>query len=275
VNLPLGIGLATSAAVSFATADFCGALVARRVTPLSAALSVQVVSGAALGVLLVVSATTVTPTAAAIGLLAGIAVALGISTLYQALAAGALGLVAIITGVVASSVTLGYDVLINGEPPSAIQLAGMAVAIAGAGFSAQVGTVSSRIATLCVVAGVSFGASFILYNRAAGENPVSVLFYARLSAIVLLGVAWLVMRPRQLTAHPLIAAAGLLDTAANALMLAAVSLMPVSLATAISSAEPPVIVMVLARAFVGEGLPRTAYLAVGLAAAGIGLMLLG
>jgi EamA domain-containing membrane protein RarD len=36
-----------------------------------------------------------------------------------------------------------------------------------------------------------------------------------------------------------------------------------------------VIVMMLARVFVGEGLPRTAYLAVALAAAGIGLMLLG
>ena len=259
MNLPLGIGLATSAAVSFAAADFCGALVARRVTPLSAALSVQIVSGAALGLLLVVSAATVTPAAAAIGLLAGIAVALGILTLYQALAAGALGLVAIITGVVASSVTLGYDVLVNGQPPSAVQLAGMAVAISGAGFSARMGTVTTRIVVLC----------------AAAENPVSVLFHARLSAIVLLGLMWLIARPRQVTAHPLILAAGLLDTAANALMLAAVSLMAVSLATAISSAEPPVIVMLLARAFVGEGLPRTAYLAVGLAAAGIGLMLLG
>jgi len=275
VNLPLGIGLATSAAVSFAAADFCGALVARRVTPLSAALSVQIVSGAALGLLLVVSAATVTPAATAIGLLAGIAVALGILTLYQALAAGALGLVAIITGVVASSVTLGYDVLVNGQPPSAVQLAGMAVAIGGAGFSARMGTVTTRIVVLCAAAGVSFAASFVLYNRAAGENPVSVLFHARLSAIVLLGLMWLIARPRQVTAHPLILAAGLLDTAANALMLAAVSLMPVSLATAISSAEPPVIVMLLARAFVGEGLPRTAYLAVGLAAAGIGLMLLG
>ena len=46
MNLPLGIGLATSAAVSFAAADFCGALVARRVTPLSAALSVQIVISA-------------------------------------------------------------------------------------------------------------------------------------------------------------------------------------------------------------------------------------
>jgi drug/metabolite transporter (DMT)-like permease len=275
VNLPLGVGLATSAALSFASADFCGAVVARRVTPLSAALSVQVISGAGLGLLLLVSSTTVTPAATGIGLVAGIAVAIGIVTLYQALAAGGLGVVAIITGVVASSLTLAYDIVVNGQPPSGLQLAGMAVAVGGAGFTARMGTVTTRIVILCVLAGASFSASFIFYNRAAGENPISVLFSARLSAVILLVLLWLVTRPRQLTVHPLIAAAGVLDTAANALMLAAVSLMPVSLATAISSADPPVIVMVLARLFLGEALPRTAYLAVALAAAGIGLMLLG
>ena len=39
MNLPLGVAAATAAALSFGTADFSGAVVSRRVTPLSAALS--------------------------------------------------------------------------------------------------------------------------------------------------------------------------------------------------------------------------------------------
>lgn len=275
MDLPLGIGVATGAALSFATADFCGAVVSRRVTPLSAALSVQIISGAGLGLLLLATGATGTPQAAIIGLVAGLAVALGIYVLYEALSAGAIGVVAIVTGVIASSATLAYDVFLGGHVPSAVQLAGIGCAILGAGFSARMGTVTRRVAVLSVVAGLAFAASFILYNRAAGENPVSVLFWARLSATALLGALWVASTSRQLTLSPLISLAGLLDTAANGLMLAAVTLIPVSLATAISSADPPVIAMVLARFFLGERLPGTAYLAVALAAVGIGLMLLG
>jgi drug/metabolite transporter (DMT)-like permease len=73
----------------------------------------------------------------------------------------------------------------------------------------------------------------------------------------------------------LIGLAGILDTLANGLMLVAVTLTPVSLATAITSAEPPVIVMLLARGVLGEALPGTAYRAIGLGSIGIALMLLG
>jgi drug/metabolite transporter (DMT)-like permease len=236
---------------------------------------VQIISGAALGLLLIASGSMVTTTAAALGVAAGLAVAIGILGLYQALTAGAIGVVAIVTGVAASSLTLAYDVVIGGHPPSILQFTGIAVAISGAAFSARMGVVTGRIVGLCIVAGVAFGASFIVYNRAVGENPVAVLFWARVSAIPVLAALWVAGKPRQLTWHPLIGAAGLLDTAANGLMIGAVTLMPVSLATAISSANPPVIVMVLARALLSEALPRTAYLAVALAAVGIGLMLLG
>lgn len=275
MDVPLGVGVATGAAVSFAAADFCGAVVSRRVSSLSAALSVQVISGAGLALLLLASKASVTPAAALIGLVAGLAVAIGIFGLYQALAAGAIGIVAIVTGVVASSATLAYDVAVGSHAPSALQLAGIGCAVIGAGFSARMGAVTRPVIALSVVAGLAFATSFILYNRAAGESAVSVLFWARASAIVLLGGLWLARAPRHLTLRPLIAIAGVLDTVANGLMLAAVSLMPVSLATAISSAEPPVIAMVLARLLLGEALPRTAYLAVALAALGIALMLLG
>jgi drug/metabolite transporter (DMT)-like permease len=275
VDPPLGIAVATAAALSFAAGDFCGAVVSRRVTPVSAALSVQVISAAGLAVLLVVSAAPMTPAAVVTGWLAGLAVATGLFALYVAMASGAIGVVAVVTGVAATSLTLGFDGIAGGRVPSVLQLLGIGCALAGAGFSARLGTVSARVALLSLIAGIAFGSSFILYNRASGESPVAVLFNARLSATLLLGAVWLVSTPRRFTLRPLIGLAGILDTLANGLMLVAVTLTPVSLATAITSAEPPVIVMLLARGVLGEALPGTAYRAIGLGSIGIALMLLG
>ncbi len=275
MSLPLGVATATAAALSFAAADFSGAVVSRRVGPLSAALLVQMISGAGLAAVLVATTPEIRPFAVGIGLVAGLAVALGLLALYEALSIGAMGVVAVLTGVVASALTLGYDTLVAGQAPSTVQVGGMACAIAGAALSSRLGTLSLRVVALSLVAGCAFGGSFIAFNLAAGESVITVLFAARLAAIMLLGSVWANQAGRRLTLHPAIAVAGVLDTAANLLMLVAVTLIPVSLATAISSANPPIIIMFLARFALGEGLPRSAYLSVGLACAGIALMLLG
>lgn len=275
MNVPLGVATATAAALSFGAADFSGAVVSRRISPLSAALSVQVISGAGLAGVLVVTTQDIRPFALGIGLVAGVGVAVGLLALYEALSVGAMGVVAVLTGVVASALTLGYDTLGLGQAPSPVQVGGMACAIVGAALSSRLGTVSLRVATLSLVGGCAFGGSFIAFNLAAGESPVSVLFAARLAAVGLLGGVWAMQTRRELTLHPAIAVAGVLDTAANLLMLVAVTIIPVSLATAISSANPPIVTMFLARFVLGEGLPRSAYLSVGLACAGIGLMFLG
>ncbi|MEX0624929.1 MAG: EamA family transporter [Chloroflexota bacterium] len=275
MDLPLGVAAAAAAALFFATADFSGAVVSRRATPLSAAFSVQLISGVALAIVLVATAQEVRPFAVGIGLIAGLGVAIGLLALYEALSIGAMGVVAVLTGVVASALTLAFDILVAGRAPSALQLTGMACAIAGAAVSARLGTVTIRVAVLSLVVGCAFGASFIAFNLAAGESLVTVLFAARLAAIVLLGAIWALRPGRRLAVHPLIALAGALDTAANLLIMVAVSLVPVSLATAISSADPPIIIMFLARSILGEGLPRLAYLSVALGCAGIGLMILG
>ena len=261
--------------MSFGTGDFAGAVVSRRTTPLSAALSLQLLSGIALGAILIATSDPLNPVATGIGLVAGMGVAIGILAIYEALSAGAMGVVAVLTGVVGSALTLSYDVLIAGRPPSPLQLAGMGCAIGGAALSARLGTVSVRIALLSLVGGCAFGTSFIAFNLAAGQSYVVVLFVARAVAVALLGAVWLMRRVGRLTVHPLIVFAGGLDTAANLLILVAVSVIPVSLATAIASANPPIVIMLLARFVLGEGLPRSAYLSVGLACVGIGLMFLG
>jgi drug/metabolite transporter (DMT)-like permease len=275
MNLPLGVATATAAALSFGVADFSGAVVSRRFTPLSAALSVQVISGAGLATVLLVTGQEIHPFAVGIGLVAGLGVALGLLALYEALSTSAMGVVAVLTGVVASALTLGYDTLVAGQAPSLVQVGGMACAIGGAALSSRLGTISLRVAALSLVGGCAFGGSFIAFNLAAAESPIAVLFAARLAATVLLGGVWLRQAGRRLTLHPVIALAGLLDTVANLLMLVAVTLVPVSLATAISSANPPIVIMLLARFVLGQELPRLAYLSVALACLGIGLMFLG
>jgi drug/metabolite transporter (DMT)-like permease len=275
VDIALGVTAATAAAVFFATADFSGAIVSRRVTPLSAALSVQVVSGAGLAVVLVATGDEMKAAALGIGLLSGLGVGIGLLALYQALAAGAIGLVAVITGVAASALTLGFDVALAGRAPTPVQVAGIACATAGAAVSGTLGVVTRRVAMLSIIAGCAFGSSFIGFNLASEESPIAVLFAARLAAIALLGSAWAISVPRRFTLRPLIALAGVLDTFANGLMLFAVSLMPVSLATAISSADPPIIIMFLGRVLLKERLPRLAYASVALASAGIALMFIG
>jgi len=275
VNIPLGVATAMSAATFFATADFSGAVVSRRVGPLPAAFSVQLVGGALLGGLLLVEAPSIRGAALGFGLLAGLGIGIGLLALYRALAAGSMGVVAVLTGVVASIVTLVFDIGAGGHPPSLLQVTGMAIAIGGAALSARLGTVTRAIALLSIIGGCGFGASFIAFNLAAGESPIAVLFAARLSALTLLGGAWLLSEPRLFTMRPLIAVAGALDTAANGLILVAVSLMPVSLATSISSAFPPILTMFIARVVLREGLPRLAYLSVVFGCIGIGLMFVG
>ena len=270
----IGVLAATSAALSFGTADFFGGIVSRRASALSAAFALQLISGAGLALVLLATGQEVGTVAVGLGLVAGLGVGIGLLALYEALAAGAMGVVAVLTGVTATSMTFLYDTLALGRPPSPIQILGIGCALAGSVASTRLGSVSIRVAGWSIVSGMAFGSSFIAFNLAAGQSPISVLFVARIGAALLLGVIW-VLRVRRLTFHPFIAVAGVLDTVANLLMMLAVWLIPVSLATAISSADPPIVTMFLARFALGEALPRTAYVSVALACAGIGLILLG
>jgi drug/metabolite transporter (DMT)-like permease len=276
VSLLLGIAAATGAAISFGTADFAGGIVSRRLSPVAAALAVQLVGAAGLALVLIVTGQEIRPLAIATGLLAGIGVAAGLFALYAALSLGAMGAVAALTGLTASALTLGFDVAVTGRVPSAVQALGIACALIGGLSSTRIAAVSVPAVLWSVAAGVAFGACFIAFDLAVGENPLSVLFAARISAAVLLGAAWALRRPdRPLQLGPVIVMAGVLDTLANLLMLVAISLIPVGFATAIATAYPPIVTVFLARFVVGEALPSAAYLAVGLACAGIGLMVIG
>jgi len=228
-----------------------------------------------LAIVLVATAQEVRPVAVGLGLTAGVCVAVGILALYQALSSGAMGVVAVLAGVAATATALAFDGIVGGRPPSAIQLGGIACAMAGAAASTRLATVTFRVAAWSLVGGWAFGASFIAFNLATGQSVITVLFATRIAAAVLLGAIWALRRGRRIPMNPLMGLAGALDTLANLLMMVAVSLVPVSLATAISSADPPIVTMFLARMVLGEALPRSAYLSVGLACAGIGLMVLG
>jgi drug/metabolite transporter (DMT)-like permease len=68
--------------------------------------------------------------------------------------------------------------------------------------------------------------------------------------------------------------AGVLDVAANGMVVLAFATIPVGIAAALSGTYP-LATMLLARAFLGEALPRLGLLAVALAVIGIVLISLG
>ena len=73
---------------------------------------------------------------------------------------------------------------------------------------------------------------------------------------------------------PLVALAGVLDVAANGMVVLAFATIPVGIAAALSGTYP-LATMLLARTLLGEALPRLGLLAVALAVIGIVLISLG
>lgn len=276
MNSLIGAVAAAGAAACFGAADFAGGSVSRRLSPLSASFLVQAVGVVSLGGILVWLAAPIRPSAVGVGATAGVAAATGLFALYAAISRAPMGAVAALTGITASAVAMTFDVVLDGLVPSILQALGLGCALVGGLLSTGLARVSVAAGSLSVVAGIGFAASFIAFDAARDENSVAVLFVARLVAAGLfLGGLLVPGQDRRLDIGPTIIFAGILDTAANLLMLAAVTLIPVAFATAIATAYPPIVTLLLARCFLGERLPRAGYLAVGVACLGIALIVLG
>ena len=278
MNSLLGIIAATGAAISFGAADFAGGLGSRRWSALGAATVVQLVSVPATLVVALVAGEAWSWQGVAIGLLAGLAAAVGLVALYAALASGTMGLVAGIAGVTVAAVTLASDAFLLELVPSPLQIVGVVCAVAAGLLATRGGWIATSAIMLAAVAGVAFGANFVIFDRGAAlaPAPMWMLFGSRVAAGALLGVRWLLAeRARPLRFGPLLLSAGVLDSLANGLMIQAIILIPVGIAASVGAVTPPVVTMLLAHIVLGESLPATGYLAFALATVGIILMLLG
>jgi drug/metabolite transporter (DMT)-like permease len=207
----------------------------------------------------------------------------GLAAFYRALAVGAMGVVAPISASAAAiPVAVG---VIGGERPDAIQLVGIAVAIAGvavasyeppgeeepppasaaaAGEEPAAGGAGAAARTstgvgLALVAALGFGVFFVGLDEGSDHDLLWTLVLGRSLSTTMLLVAALAVRPKLGMSRgdaTAVVAVGLLDMGANALFAAATTLGLVSIVSVLGSLYP-VTTLVLARFLLGERLHRS------------------
>jgi drug/metabolite transporter (DMT)-like permease len=212
---------------------------------------------------------------------AGAAGFIGVAAFYRALANGTMGVVAPIaaTGVVVP-VAIG---LAKGESPSALQMGGAFVTIAGVVLASgpdvrrRDETQSVQPVALAFVAAAAFG--FALYFIAVGSETsvVMTLVMMRVVDVVVVGLMAIVVRHLGgFRRHdlPVLAALGGCDIVANGLYGVATQSGLVSL-TAVLASLYPAVTVVLARRVHGERLRRVQNVGVVTTLAGVALLAAG
>jgi drug/metabolite transporter (DMT)-like permease len=169
-------------------------------------------------------------------------------------------------------IPLVIGTLLWGTSIQPLQLAGVGcalVAIAAASGATTRGVDRDGV-LLGLAAAVGFGLWFVFLDRASDHGQLWALVAARGSASVVVGGGALLRgdRSRLRPVAGLVGLAGILDVAANGMVVLAFATIPVGIAAALSGTYP-LATMILARALLGEALPRLGLAAVALAVIGI------
>jgi drug/metabolite transporter (DMT)-like permease len=278
--------LALSAAAIYGTADFFGGVAARRSSPMTVTLLAHVV-----GLLLLAAALPLLPEAhvappdLVYGALAGVIGAGGLILFYRALATGTMSVVAPVAALFGAALPVVVGVGM-GEHLSPSALVGITIAIAAVGLVSReahpadhVPVVRSRAnhpTLLAVVAGLCFGAFFVLLSRTSPAAGLWPLLSARIMSVALLGTVTMLAgrswRPGP-GSRRMIVGAGIGDMVANVLYLLAVHRGLVSLVAVIVALYPAATVL-LAQVVLGERLRRMQVVGLGLAASAAVLLAL-
>jgi drug/metabolite transporter (DMT)-like permease len=214
--------------------------------------------------------------AAAWAALGGSAGIIALASFYRALAIGTMSVVAPISATAAAvPVLVG---LAEGERPGGLQIAGMAIALAGVILASREPVEegcppANRAAIgLALVAAVGFGTFFVGIDRASESADVSwVIVVSRGCSLVLLVLAALAVRPalpRDAPSLATLAMIGLLDLGANGFYALATQEGLLSVVAVLGSLYPAVTV-VLARFVLAERVARVQEVGVVLALAGV------
>lgn len=277
----LSILLALAASLSWGISDFLGGLTSRRLSILAVLLISQSV-----GLVMVAPAVLSSNQApiqgpaslAAIG--GSIAGLIGIAALYRAIAVGVASIAAPISATGAAiPVAVG---LLRGEPTTAGQEAGIALAIAGVVLAAwttrephpETNARQSTGAAYAILAAAGFGCFFVLLHDASTYSVIWAIFVQRLTSVSILLLAAALLRPALKVgwrATPRLVAIGALDQGANLLYGFASTVGLVSLAAVLASLFP-VVTVILARAVLHERISRAQQTGVACALAGVALI---
>jgi drug/metabolite transporter (DMT)-like permease len=273
--------LALGASLAWGFADFGAGVGSRRLPVFVVALVMQsaglVVAGIAVAV---TGAPAPSWGQAAWAALAGLAGVGGLTAFYRALAVGSMGIVGPIS-TTAAIVPLAYG-LARGERPSALQAAGVVLAVLGvaaASLEHVPETATRRIGSgvgLALLAAAGFGCSLIGLSRAAPGGIAWAVWIMRIVAVpcmltlvLMLGV----QRPSRRT-WPLLIGVGIGDTGATLLYAAATTRGLLSVVAVLASLYP-VVIVALARTILNERIARPQLLGVAVALAGVALISAG
>ena len=215
--------------------------------------------------------------------IAGVSQLVGIAALYRALAIGTMSVISPISASGAAAIPV-IVALATGERPDALQLVGMAAAVAGVFLATRVKRSaadpahSRQALALSAVAALGFGGFFVAMDAAIDHaEPFWALLVARTAAGVALLAALAVVRPRlggDRGLMPSLALIGLLDVGANACFALGADTGLLSVVAVLASLYP-VGTVVLARALLGERLAPVQAAGVTVALAGVALIAAG
>jgi drug/metabolite transporter (DMT)-like permease len=279
----LAVFLSLLAGLSIGTGDFLAGTQARRTSLWAVIVLSQITGFAMTSAIVLFRGAAFPPTAGLVpALLAGITAVIGIATSYGALSISVMSIVGPIqaTGV-AIPVLWG---LAQGERPSVLQAAGIAVAFVGVVLAARQKSAgehheapSRKAIIISLAAALAIGLNYVCYAYAAKYDPYWGIFIARATSIGIFLLTFVIVRPPlHLTAAAVLPlmAIGILDTGSNGLFSVASTLGYLSV-VAVLSAVYPVFTVILAHLFFHERLSRLQQIGVGAALAGVGMIAAG
>lgn len=278
----MAIALALFSALVYGTSDYLGGR-ATRAAPVFAVTLLTQSTTAALAVVLVLAERAPFPGGADVGwsLGAGLMSLVGILALYEALANGAMVVVAPITAVVSAVVPVAVGVA-TGERPSPVAVAGIVLAVVAVALVSGVGGRAERptplpIAALAIVAGIGFGLLFVFLDRASDDSGFWPLCIGQLASFPV--IVGLVASRRIPVAGigrsgALAVTAGGLAIAANVSYLLATREGLLSLVAVITSMYPATTVG-LATALDGERMTRSQVVGLVLAVVAVAMVAVG
>jgi drug/metabolite transporter (DMT)-like permease len=275
--------LATATAAFYGVADFFGGLASRRDSAVAVTATAHGIGVAIFALALLLFPAPFDRISILAGLSAGVTGAVGVSSLYAALARGRMSVVAPLTAALSGSIPALYD-FARGSRLSPVSLAGLVLAL----FATVVVSAASAekdpdeamplsAVLLSLLAGVAFAGSFISFSLASHGSGFWPLVTARVMSFSLLAAVLLVRRRHVVVGVParrLALTAGTLDAIANIAMISAIRLGPLAVASAIGSLYP-VGTVVLARFVLGERIRGWQRVGVALAIAAVVLAAAG
>jgi drug/metabolite transporter (DMT)-like permease len=274
--------LGLAAALLYGSGDFLAGMAARRTHVLTVLMLAETA-----GVIVALAATAMSPGPAhlaglAWGVSAGLVGGLGLIIFYIGLATGPMSVVAPVSGLVSTVLPVGVA-LAEGERPGVGVYAGALLCLVAIVLASSVGdTVAARRPSRLgpgravgygIASGASFGLFFLLIRNAGQSGELWPVAAGRIGELAVVLIAAAVLRrsllPRGAGGRLLLAAgAGAIDVVGNLCYVAATRTGMFGLAVVLTSLYPGATVL-LARVVLGERLRWVQRAGLGLAAAGI------